>query len=145
MTKIIRLKVLSFDGPYQNAEVEDDESAEITSDHISDASTVGKSVLTAADAAAARLAIGAGTLSAVPEPTDEIVGGVKLGANIAAPAPLMATTDAESTATDITTLLVDHNDLVTKYNALLSDVTALRVLTAALLAQLKAQTIPAAS
>lgn len=39
------------------------EGEEVTSDNISDATTVGKSVLTAADGAAARTAIGAGTSS----------------------------------------------------------------------------------
>jgi hypothetical protein len=142
---IQKVRTVRHNGQHRVVEVITDGEDDITSSQISDASTVGKLVLTAADDVAARLAIGAGTLDVIPAPTAEIIGGVKLGANIAAPAPLTATTDAESTATDITALLVDHNDLVTKYNALLGDVTALRTLTAALLAQLEAQTIPAAS
>lgn len=114
-----------------------------STDQITDASAVGKSVLKAADAAAARTAIGAGTLSTVPDPTATVVGGVKLGAAIAAPAAMTATSDTASTATDVAALLADHNDLVTKYNSLLTDTTALRTLLASVLAQLKAKTIPA--
>lgn len=86
-----------------------------------------------------------GALAAVPAPTTTVVGGVKLGATIAAPAALTATADTASTAEDVAALLTDHNDLVTKYNALLVDVTAIRNGYAAVLAQLKAQTIPASA
>ncbi len=115
------------------------------------ADVTGKPAVIAAgaDAAAARLAIGAGTgngtLTAVPAPTASVVGGVKLGTTIAAPAALTATADTASTATDVAGLLTDHNDLVTKYNALLTDVTAIRTGFASVLAQLKAQTIPASA
>lgn len=86
-----------------------------------------------------------GGSSVVPAPTATTAGGVKLGATIAAPAAATATADTASTATDVAGLLVDHNDLVTKYNALLADAAALRTTLASVLTQLKAQTIPAAS
>lgn len=50
-------------------------------------------------------------------PTTTDYGGVKLGASIAAAAAATATADTASAATDVAGLLVDHNDLVTKYNA----------------------------
>ncbi|WP_395490878.1 phenylalanyl-tRNA synthetase subunit beta [Cedecea davisae] len=75
-------------------------------------------------------------------PTASDYGGVKLGAAIAAPAAMTATADTASTASDVAGLLTDHNDLVSKYNALLADTTALRTVLASVLAQLKAKTIP---
>lgn len=75
-------------------------------------------------------------------PTSTDYGGVKLGASIAAAAAATATADAASSASDVAGLLVDHNDLVTKYNALLNDAAALRTTLNAVLAQLKAKTIP---
>lgn len=75
-------------------------------------------------------------------PTTTDYGGVKLGAYIAAAAAATATADTASAATDVAGLLVDHNDLVTKYNALLADAAALRTTLNAVLAQLKAKTIP---
>ncbi|EUC90010.1 TPA: phenylalanyl-tRNA synthetase subunit beta [Klebsiella oxytoca] len=75
-------------------------------------------------------------------PTTTDYGGVKLGATIAAAAAATATADTASAATDVAGLLVDHNDLVTKYNALLADAAALRTTLNAVLAQLKAKTIP---
>lgn len=75
-------------------------------------------------------------------PTTTDYGGVKLGATIAAAAAATATADTASSATDVAGLLVDHNDLVTKYNALLADAAALRTTLNAVLAQLKAKTIP---
>ncbi|EAM7588982.1 phenylalanyl-tRNA synthetase subunit beta [Salmonella enterica] len=75
-------------------------------------------------------------------PTTTDYGGVKLGATIAAPAAMTATADTASSASDVAGLLTDHNDLVSKYNALLNDTTALRTTLAAVLAQLKAKTIP---
>lgn len=86
-----------------------------------------------------------GGSSVVPAPTATTAGGVKLGATIAAPTAATATADTASTATDVAGLLVDHNDLVNKYNALLADAAALRTTLASVLTQLKAQTIPAAS
>ncbi|WP_253283212.1 hypothetical protein [Cedecea davisae] len=114
-----------------------------STNQITDASAIGKSVLKAADAPAARAAIGAGTLSTVPDPTSTVVGGVKLGAVIAAPVAMTATADTASTATDVVGLLADHNDLVTKCNSLLTDTTALRTVLASVLTQLKTKTIPA--
>lgn len=75
-------------------------------------------------------------------PTTTDYGGVKLGATIAAPAVMTATDDTNSSASDVAGLVTDHNDLVAKYNALLTDTTALRTTLAAVLAQLKAKTIP---
>ena len=86
----------------------------------------------------------------VPDPAQAVIGaptttdygGVKLGASIAAAAAATATADTASSASDVAGLLVDHNDLVTKYNALLNDAAALRTTLNAVLAQLKAKTIP---
>ncbi|ECG3547391.1 phenylalanyl-tRNA synthetase subunit beta [Salmonella enterica] len=78
----------------------------------------------------------------VGAPTTTDYGGVKLGATIAAPAAMTATADTNSSASDVAGLVTDHNDLVSKYNALLADTTALRTTLAAVLAQLKAKTIP---
>ncbi|MEW5560615.1 phenylalanyl-tRNA synthetase subunit beta [Enterobacter asburiae] len=75
-------------------------------------------------------------------PTSTDYGGVKLGATIAAPAAMSATADTNYSASDVAGLVTDHNDLVSKYNALLNDTTALRTTLAAVLAQLKAKTIP---
>ncbi|HCL5343537.1 TPA: phenylalanyl-tRNA synthetase subunit beta [Salmonella enterica] len=80
--------------------------------------------------------------AAIGAPTTTDYGGVKLGATIAAPAAMTATADTASSASDVAGLLTDHNDLVSKYNALLNDTTALRTTLAAVLAQLKAKTIP---
>lgn len=93
---------------------------------------------------------GASQLVEVPDPVPAVIGaptasdygGVKLGAAIAAPAAMTATADTNSAATDVAGLLADHNDLVSKYNALLTDTTALRTTLASVLAQLKAKTIP---
>lgn len=93
---------------------------------------------------------GANQVVEVPDPAAAVIGaptttdygGVKLGASIAAAAAATATADTASAATDVAGLLVDHNDLVTKYNALLADAAALRTTLNAVLAQLKAKTIP---
>lgn len=75
-----------------------------------------------------------------PAATD--YGGVKLGTAISAPAAMTATKDIASAASDVAGLLAGHNDQVSKYNALLNDTTAMRTTLAAVLAQLKAKTIP---
>lgn len=80
--------------------------------------------------------------ASVHAPTASTAGGVKLGATIAAAAAATATADTASVATDVAGLLADHNDLVTKYNALLADTALIRTALNAVLAQLKAQTIP---
>ncbi|MEY1439090.1 phenylalanyl-tRNA synthetase subunit beta [Escherichia coli] len=93
---------------------------------------------------------GANQVVEVPDPAPAVIGaptttdygGVKLGATIAAPAAMTATADTNSSASDVAGLVTDHNDLVSKYNALLNDTTALRTTLAAVLAQLKAKTIP---
>lgn len=88
---------------------------DITSSQITDATTVGKAVLTAADAAAARTAIGAGTSSLVigttsttamagnAAATTSVIGGVKKMA-----------AQADSTATDVAGLVTDFNALLAK-------------------------------
>ncbi|MGH8810370.1 MAG: hypothetical protein ACREXO_00105 [Advenella sp.] len=80
--------------------------------------------------------------ASIPAPTASTAGGVKLGATIAAAAAATATADTASVATDVAGLLADHNDLVNKYNALLADTALIRTALNAVLAQLKAQTIP---
>lgn len=80
--------------------------------------------------------------ASIPAPTASTAGGVKLGATIAAAAAATATADTASVATDVAGLLADHNDLVSKYNALLADTALIRTALNAVLAQLKAQTIP---
>lgn len=80
--------------------------------------------------------------ASIPAPTASTAGGVKLGATIAAAAAATATADTTSSATDVAGLLADHNDLVNKYNALLADTALIRTALNAVLAQLKAQTIP---
>lgn len=93
---------------------------------------------------------GANQVVEVPDPAPAVIGaptttdygGVKLGATIAAPAAMTAIADTNSSASDVSGLVTDHNDLVAKYNALLTDTTALRTTLAAVLAQLKAKTIP---
>lgn len=75
----------------------------ITASQITDATTVGKAVLTAADAAAARTAIGAGAPYTLPAATTSVNGGVK---------KMAAQTD--STATDVAGLLADFNALLAK-------------------------------
>lgn len=93
---------------------------------------------------------GANQVVEVPDPAPAVIGaptttdygGVKLGAAIAAPAAMTATADTNSSASDVAGLVTDHNDLVAKYNALLTDTTALRTTLSAVLAQLKAKTIP---
>lgn len=93
---------------------------------------------------------GANQVVEVPDPAPAVIGaptttdygGVKLGATIAAAAAATATADTNSTATDVAGLVTDHNDLVSKYNALLADAAVLRTTLNAVLTQLKAKTIP---
>lgn len=97
---------------------------DITSSQITDATTVGKGVLTAADPTAARAVIGAGTSDlalgttastamagnttippayTLPVATTAAIGGVKKMA-----------AQADSTATDVAGLLADFNALLAK-------------------------------
>ncbi|HCO7840124.1 TPA: phenylalanyl-tRNA synthetase subunit beta [Escherichia coli] len=93
---------------------------------------------------------GANQVVEVPDPAPAVIGaptttdygGVKLGATIAAAAAATATADTNSTASDVAGLVTDHNDLVSKYNALLADAAVLRTTLNAVLTQLKAKTIP---
>ena len=92
---------------------------------------------------------GANQVVEVPDPAPATIGaptttdyGGEVGAAIAAPAAMTATADTSSSASDVAGLVTDHNDLVAKYNALLADTTALRTTLSAVLAQLKAKTIP---
>lgn len=73
----------------------------ITSSDITDATTVGKNLIKAADAAAARSAIGAG--APVNAATKTANGTVK-----------QAAAQADSAATDVAGLLADHNALLAK-------------------------------
>ena len=100
--------------------------------------TLGAQVLGAKDASE----LPAGVGGTVPVPTASVRGGVLLGATIAAASAATATADTASSAADVAALLVDHNDLVTKYNALLADAANLRTTLNAVLTQLKAKTIP---
>lgn len=75
----------------------------VTSSQITDATTVGKAVLTAADAATARTAIGAGTPYTLPAATTSVNGGVKKMA-----------AQVDSTATDVAGLLADFNAILAK-------------------------------
>ncbi len=88
---------------------------DITSDQISDATTVGKDVLTADDAAAARAAIGAGTSSLAIGTTSTTAMAGNLAATTAAIGgvkKMAAQTD--STATDVAGLVTDFNALLAK-------------------------------
>lgn len=97
---------------------------DVTAAQITDASTVGKAVLTAANAGAARTAIGAGTSNVeigtsatqalagntvippaytLPDATTTVRGGV-----------LQAATQAASVATDVAGLVADFNALLAK-------------------------------
>lgn len=78
----------------------------ITADQITDATTVGKSVIRATDAAAARTAIGAGTPYVLPAATTSVNGGVK-----------MAAAQANTAATDVAGLVTDINALLAKLRA----------------------------
>lgn len=73
----------------------------ITSAAITDATTVGKNLIKAADAAAARSAIGAG--APVSSATKTVNGTVK-----------QAAVQADSTATDVAGLVADYNALLAK-------------------------------
>ncbi|WP_442801395.1 head fiber protein [Serratia rubidaea] len=82
--EIQRQKVIKNDGAIQVVEVfGGGEGGGVTVDQITDASAVGKSVLKAADAAAARTAIGAGAPYTLPTATTAAIGGVKQGAAVA--------------------------------------------------------------
>ncbi|MEL5392867.1 head fiber protein [Serratia nevei] len=90
---IQRQKVIKTDGAIQVVEVfGGGEVGGVTVDQITDASSVGKSVLKAADAAAARTAIGAGAPYTLPAATTAAIGGVNQGAAVAnaAAAPTQA-------------------------------------------------------
>ena len=93
-------------------------STTVTSAQITDATTVGRNVLTAATAAAARAAIGAGT-------SDLTIGTTATTAKAGNYTPPNATTTvkglvnqaaarADSTATDVDGLVTDFNDLLAK-------------------------------
>ncbi|QIC89616.1 hypothetical protein F0336_14135 [Serratia liquefaciens] len=89
--------------PVTVADMSDVAGGDITSSQITDATTVGKSVLTAADAAAARTAIGAGTPYTLPAATTSVNGGVK-----------KMPAQADSTATDAAGVVTDLNALLAK-------------------------------
>lgn len=97
----------------------------VTSAKISDASTVGKSVLTAADAASARTAIGAGTSNLAIGTTASTAAAGNHTHPISAITNLQTALDgkltatkgaaqADSTATDVAGLVADFNALLAK-------------------------------
>lgn len=108
--------------------LQDGESAgpsNITSDQITDATAVGKSVLKAADAAAARTAIGAGTSNLALGTTASTAAAGNhthtianiTGLQTALDGKLTATkaaTQADSAATDVAGLVTDFNALLAK-------------------------------
>ena len=93
----------------------------VTSAQITDATTVGKSVLTAANAAAARTAIGAGTSSLTVGTTGTTaMAGDKFvqGAIVANPTATTSAAWTASTAADVDGVVTDLNTLGTNYNNL---------------------------
>lgn len=96
----------------------------VTSAQITDASTVGKAVLTAANAGAARTAIGAGTSNVEigTGATQAMAGNTVIPAAYTLPnasttvrgGVLQAATQAASTATDVAGLVADFNALLAK-------------------------------
>lgn len=97
----------------------------VTSAQITDATTVGKSVLTATDAAAARTAIGAGTSSlAIGTTSTTAMAGDKFAQGSAVPnvgSQTVSGEDASSVATSATTAV---NVVATKLNDLLAQLRA---------------------
>lgn len=100
----------------------------VTSAQITDATAVGKSVLTATDAAAARTAIGAGTSNLALGTTASTAAAGNhthtianiTGLQTALDGKLTATkvaTQANSTATDVAGLVTDFNALLAKLKA----------------------------
>jgi hypothetical protein len=109
----------------------------VTAAQISDATTVGRSVLKATDAAAARTAIGAGTSSLAIGTTASTaaagnhvhaagtvtvtaisgVTGTDVQTVLASLGARKAATQAASTATDVAGLVTDLNALITKLKA----------------------------
>lgn len=65
-------------------------------------------------------------------------GMVQMTNTVAGIAPATSTADTASTATDVATLLVDLNDLITKYNQVRTDMLACRTTTNALLVAMRA-------
>ncbi|WP_240539250.1 hypothetical protein [Bifidobacterium sp. SO1] len=113
----------------------------VTSASISDASTVGKNVLTAKDAAAARTAIGAGTSSftgsyndlsnkptipaayTLPAATATVIGGVKKAAAVAnvGAADAKAAAGATPTQAEFGAVVTAVNEIKSKFNTLLTN------------------------
>lgn len=97
---------------------------DITSSHITDATTVGKAVLTATDATAARTAIGAGTsnLAIGTTATTALAGNTAIPSAYTLPAATTAAiggvkkmaAQIDSTATDVAGLLADFNAFLAK-------------------------------
>lgn len=96
-------------------------SSTVTSSSITDATTIGKAVLTAASTAAARTAIGAGTSNLVvgTNASDAKAGNwtPPVATTAAAGIVKMAATQANSTATDVAGLVTDLNALLAKLKA----------------------------
>lgn len=112
----------------------------VTSSQITDATTVGKSVLTAADAAAARTAIGAGTSSLVVGTTSTTaMAGDKFvqGAIVANPTATTSAAWTASTASDVEGVVADLNTLGANYNNLRATNASILTQLNALLTQLR--------
>lgn len=91
----------------------------LVADDITDGGTTGKAVLKAANTAAVKTLLG--YLTTADSATATVKGPVLMAARQTG-YTVAAATDAASTATDVAGLLVDHNDLVSKYNTLRTDV-----------------------
>lgn len=123
----------SLGAVYERLEaVEEAGVGEITSDSITDATETGRQIIKAANADAAKtvLAIGNAT-TATKGLVNQLEAITGLGA-------LTATSDTVSSATTVAALLTDHNDLVSRYNALVVDVNKIRTVVNDLLVKARA-------
>lgn len=104
-------KCISYGGYPVEVSTPDDspETSKVTSADITDATDVGRSVLTAKDASAARSAIGAGEDYTLPAATPTTLGGVKQGAKLTP----VSTTEitADNAAAEFTALRTLVNEL----------------------------------
>lgn len=108
-------------------------SGPVSSADITDATTVGKAVLTAADAAAARTAIGAGTSSLTIGTTASAAAAGNHTHTIANITGLQTALDAKMTATkaaaQVDSVATDVAGLVVDFNALLAKLRTAGILT----------------
>lgn len=100
----------------------DSSGTTVTSEQITDATAVGKSLIKAADAGAARSAIGAGTPYTLPAATASVKGGVNQGAAVTnVGSQTVSGADAAAVATSATSAV---NAVATKVNDLLAQLRA---------------------